>query len=135
MRLSLKQGGNSITKARLAVFLALVDQEALTMAELINRIGPKIDRASIYRSIALFETLGIVQRLQMGWKYKLELSDVFAAHHHHLTCITCGFVMPINEDQQTEAHINRLALNLNFQPRSHQLEIRGVCAKCNTITL
>lgn len=127
---TLKRSGNSLTKVRLTVFLALLDQEPLTTAELIKRIGSGIDRASIYRTVSLFETLGIMQRLQMGWKYRLELSDDFAAHHHHLTCTSCGVVEPIQEDDQTEEHIQRLARNANFQASSHQLEIRGLCHKC-----
>lgn len=132
---SLKQCGSSLTKTRLAIFLALVDQEPLTMSDLIRKVGTKTDRSSIYRTIALFERLGIVQRLQMGWKYKLELSDDFAAHHHHLTCISCGSIKPIKEDEQTEAHIMRLAQNHRFQILSHQLEIRGNCQNCTQNSL
>jgi len=35
---------------------------------------------------------------QIGWKYKLELSNAFQHHHHHLTCLQCGGVTPLPED-------------------------------------
>ncbi len=84
--------GHSLTRARLAVFRALQDKEPLAMAEVARACAGKADRASVYRAVALFEELGIVKRLQIGWKYKLELSDAFHHHHHHLTCLKCGRV-------------------------------------------
>lgn len=81
----LKQNGQSVTRARLTVFKALLGQEPMGMTSLAGRTED-IDRASVYRAVELFERLGIVQRLNTGWKYKLELSDKFNDHHHHLAC-------------------------------------------------
>lgn len=124
----LRQSGNSITTARTVVFEALLGQEPLSMQELVRRAG-KIDRASVYRTIDLFETLGIVQRLNTGWKYKIELTDKFAEHHHHLTCEHCGLTTAMNE-QELEAFIDRLARAKGFTLTSHQIEIQGLCASC-----
>lgn len=125
----LKQTGNSATKARLAVFEALSGQEPLSMHELIARV-PEVDRASIYRAVELFEQLQIVQRLNIGWKYKLELSDRFTEHHHHLTCTNCGRTVAMNE-QALERFIETLASQYGFQPTSHQIEVQGLCAACH----
>lgn len=101
------------------------------MRELIMACGEQVDRASIYRTIALFEQLGIVKRLQIGWKYKLELSDSFHHHHHHLTCLKCGAVAPLAEDQQLEQRLAHLAKNSNFTMQEHLLEIQGLCLSCS----
>src|SRR6266545_4326582 len=85
----LRDHHQSITGPRMAVFEALLGEEPLSMRELAEKVRG-IDRASVYRAIDLFERLGIVQRLNTGWKYKLELTDKFAEHHHHLTCVNCG---------------------------------------------
>jgi Fur family transcriptional regulator, ferric uptake regulator len=78
----------------------------------------------------LFERLGIVQRLQIGLKYKLELSAAFSHHHHHLSCTRCGAIIPFEEDPALEKRLALLATAKNFQPIDHQLEIRGFCSNC-----
>lgn len=129
---SLRQAGYSLTKPRLAVFKSLENSEPLTMHELIERT-PAIDRATVYRVIELFQELGIVKRLQIGWKYKLELSDAFNPHHHHLSCTNCGKTIVIHEDKTIEQLIHQLASSNNFKLTDHQLEIQGLCQNCQKI--
>ncbi len=127
---TLKARSQSLTRTRLAVFKALQDKEPQTMREVVAACSGEVDRASVYRTIALFERLGIVQRLQIGWKYKLELSDAFHHHHHHLTCMKCGRTIPLPEDRQLEARLHTLSRSQDFIMKGHQLEIQGLCANC-----
>jgi Fur family ferric uptake transcriptional regulator len=128
---TLKKHQQSVTKSRQLVFTALLDQEPQTMRQLVVTC-PTIDRASVYRTIALFEQLGIVQRLQIGWKYKLELTDIFSHHHHHLTCVRCGRVIAFDESYELEQEFQRIADQNNFAMQGHQLEIQGLCSRCKT---
>lgn len=127
----IKQEGYSVTRARLAVFNALVGQEPLSMGQLVGRVRG-VDRASVYRTIDLLERLGVVQRLNTGWKYKLELTDKFSEHHHHLTCTKCGRTVALSE-HELERFIEQLARLHKFVPSSHQVEIQGLCNTCSTI--
>lgn len=129
----LKKNGYSVTKARKLVFKAMEQQEPLSIAELINKLRGIVDRASVYRAIALFERIGIVHRLQLGWKYKLELSDAFSYHHHHISCVECHQVYPIREDVTLEAAVKSLAQEYGFSSSAHQVEIQGVCAACQRL--
>lgn len=129
---TLKQSGNSLTRPRQLVFAALRAQEAQTMHELVKRVEPLADRASIYRTIALFETLGIVQRVQIGWKYKLELSDQFQPHHHHLTCSRCGRDEEISVESPLEKSITKFLREHDFSVDQHRVEIQGICRACAT---
>lgn len=129
----LKQHSHSLTTARIVVFEALEDHEPQTMATLVAACQPQIDRASVYRTTTLFEQLGIVQRLQIGWKYKLELSDSFHSHHHHITCTQCAATVPIPEDTHLESHLNAAAAAAGFTSSGHQVEIQGLCAACNSV--
>jgi len=104
------------------------------MHSVVAACNDKVDRASVYRTIQLFEQLGVVQRLQIGWKYKLELSDKFSAHHHHLSCVQCGRTIAIDEDTALEKRMRLLASAYGFLPQGHQLEIRGLCEACQTKT-
>jgi len=128
----LKSSACSLTKTRRLVFAALQDKEPQTMHEIVAACRGQADRASVYRTISLFEKLGIVQRLQIGWKYKLELSDRFRHHHHHLTCLNCGSVIPFDESLALESGLRRLADAKKFEMQSHQLEIQGLCHNCRS---
>jgi len=129
---TLKRHGYSVTKPRLAVFEALSKGEPLTMAGLTAAISSRTDRASVYRTVELFEKLGIIVRLNQGWKYKLELSDLFTPHHHHLTCTNCGKTVAFDEPEQLGRMIRDLAENSGFMAQTHLLEISGLCADCRT---
>jgi Fur family transcriptional regulator, ferric uptake regulator len=129
----LKEQGYSITQARTAVFEALLDQEPLSMHDLVARTKA-VDRASVYRAIDLFERLNVVQRLNTGWKYKIELTDIFTEHHHHLTCVQCNRTVAMNE-QALEGFIDNLARQHGFKPTAHQIEIQGICEKCQAMQL
>lgn len=129
---TLQDEGYSMTKTRRQVFSALADSDALSMDQLARKLQHKMDRSSIYRTIELFEKLGIVNRLQIGWKYKLELSEAFAGHHHHATCLNCNKVIAFEENPELENDIHDLAENLGFKLTSHTLELRGLCPECGT---
>lgn len=126
----LRQNGYSSTTVRKEVFAALEQEAPQTMNELVAKLKGKVDRASAYRAIALFEKLGVVQRLQIGWKYKLELTDVFNYHHHHISCTNCSLVSPLREDRTLEAAMQALAQEYGFKPSGHQIEIQGLCRNC-----
>lgn len=126
----LKDKGYSLTKPRQIVFNVLSDsRQPLTMQDLIRRTNKEIDRASVYRTIDIFDETGITERIYSGWKYKLELSDAFQEHHHHFTCTNCGRVIPM-KDEQIEKIIGDLAKTEKFKTESHQIEIQGLCAQC-----
>jgi len=126
----LKQNGQKLTTARKIVFEALQDKEPQTMQEVYSYCEGFADRSSVYRTIALFEQIGIVKRLQIGWKYKLELSDDFHHHHHHLTCLNCGKTIPLHEDDELEKRLKFLSEKQGFLITEHQLEIQGYCSDC-----
>jgi Fur family ferric uptake transcriptional regulator len=126
----LKENGLSSTKTRLHIFELLQDKEPQSMHELFLRGKAKFDRVTLYRTIKLFEEVHIAQRVYSGWKYKLELTDRFSSHHHHLTCLKCGNIIPIKEDSEVEALIANLASQNDFKVLNHQLELQGVCKNC-----
>jgi Fur family ferric uptake transcriptional regulator len=126
----LRDAGLSVTKQRALVFELLEAQEPVTMYELYDLTKGRLDRASIYRIIATFEKLGIVQRINIGWKYKIELSDKYAEHHHHLTCLKCHKIIPINQ-VELEEFVRSLAAHNHFNPIEHQVEVQGYCETCH----
>ncbi len=131
-RTTLKTAGYSDTSQRRAVFGVLIGKEPMAMSAIVAAVQHTVDRASVYRTIELFEKIGIVHRIQYGWKYKLELSDTFHQHHHHITCLKCGKVSTISEDTHIEEDIKLLGRTHGFTITSHQLELQGYCNTCHT---
>jgi Fur family ferric uptake transcriptional regulator len=127
---TLHAAGQSMTSARRIVFEALLNHEPQTMPQLVASCRGKIDRASVYRTVSLFEHLGIVHRLPHGWKYRLELTDRFQRHHHHITCMHCGRTASIPEDSLLEQRIAAMSKSKGFSVTSHQLELQGICGRC-----
>mgnify|MGYP003580954676 CR=1 FL=1 len=130
LREELKKAGYSETRPRLTVFSALQGPKPKTMRELVESVDGVIDRASVYRTVTLFEDLGIVSRIQHGWKYRLELSDDFLPHHHHLTCTNCRRVISFDEPSMLETMIDEISTKHGFVPRNHCMEISGLCPQC-----
>lgn len=128
----LRKNNLFVTNARKVVFMSLWGKEPQTMHEIENAVSSKINRTSIYRVIELYVRLGIVQKIQTGWKYKIELSDIFVEHHHHLTCIHCGRLIAIHEHEEIERFIDKVSRKYAFSNTSHQLEIQGVCPDCSS---
>jgi Fur family ferric uptake transcriptional regulator len=124
----LKAHGYSVTSARLVVFDVLIGREPMSMHDLVDE-AKSIDRASVYRAVELFEQLSFAQRIYSGWKYKIELTDTFMGHHHHLTCIACGRTVPMSQ-QELEGFIDALAKQHGFTSTAHQIEIQGLCPTC-----
>jgi len=128
----LRDNGYSITAVRQAVCDLLWGRGPQSMRELTVRSQGQLDRASLYRTLALFEKLGLIQRVYIGWKYKIELSDVLTHHHHHISCTRCGKIVALTHEDEVEQLLSRLAARHGFTATTHQLEIQGQCAVCTT---
>jgi Fe2+ or Zn2+ uptake regulation protein len=128
-RKTLKEHGYFNTAARYQLFLALQKHSSLSSKRLISLLQ-KQDRSTVYRNILLFEQIGIVSKLWLGWESKIELSDVFQHHHHHFTCLKCLQVINLPEDTIIEKRIRNLGIEKGLKITDHQLEIRGLCKTC-----
>jgi Fe2+ or Zn2+ uptake regulation protein len=126
----LRNNGYSLTRPRKLIFETLLDTKPKSITELINTLSVKTDRASIYRTVDLFEKLGIAHRINTGWKYKIELSDMFIGHHHHMHCRRCDKIDTMRSNPILETMIDKAASNAGFSPTYHQMEVYGICSRC-----
>lgn len=126
----LSKNNASLTKPRKIIFDLLLGQGPQTMQVLTKRAEGKADRATVYRTMELFEKHGIVHRLNIGWKYKYELSDVFMEHHHHFYCSNCGKSYDLPANPMLETMIDSITSKEGFTPRGHQIEVFGLCPRC-----
>lgn len=131
----LSDNGYRVTMAREATFKLLLSPQPQSMNELLAKAKDSIDRVSVYRNIELFEKIGIVHRIYVGWKYKLELTDEFVAHHHHLSCLKCGKIIDIGDERHIDEFIEKITDTYGFQPRRHQFEVDGYCKECQGVSI
>lgn len=122
--------GNSLTRTRETVFKILIGPEPQSMNMIVSKVKGRVDRVSVYRSIELFEKIGLAHRITTGWKYKIELSDQFNSHHHHLSCLGCSKTIDIEDEQHIDQFIKTVTDKHGFQVRRHQFEIDGYCNDC-----
>ena len=125
----LKEHGYSITSPRKVVFEILYSYGLQSMNQLIHR-AKSVDRASIYRVIDILEKIGAINRIPQGFKYKVELSEMFLPHHHHIVCTNCGKQSDI-EQTLLEEQLEKLAADNNYILTSHRVELLGTCSTCS----
>lgn len=131
-RTVLADAGYSVTKPRQAVFSTLEHaDEPLKTGEVVKRTSG-IDRASVYRTLELFATLGITSTTIRGWTPFTELTDPFKPHHHHLICERCGTVEEI-ESETLEDVLSLIASKHHFTLTRHTVELTGYCSECQKL--
>lgn len=126
----LKKNGYSATLPRRLVFTALEQAGTMSMQQIEKATSSQIDRASVYRTVHLFEELGFIRRISQGWKYTFELSDHFRHHHHHLVCRICSKVVELQDTPDLEESIGMLIRSFEYTSIKHEIEISGVCPNC-----
>ena len=102
---------------------------ALTALQ-IDKELPGVGRATVYRALEQLETLGLIQRVDLGGDAAgYERVDPSGHHHHHIVCQQCGRVVAF-EDEGLERAIVALAKRPDFNISSHDVTLRGECANC-----
>ena len=103
----------------------------LTPQELYQRLLKKkrrIGLTSIYRSLDLFESLGIVFKIINGSNVKYKLCEL-ENHHHHIVCKTCGNVVELNFCDISKWS-RKVMESTGYQVTDHQLNFFGFCNTC-----
>lgn len=140
----LANAGLRVTRPRRAVVELLERSQRPLDAGAVHRQltaqGIRIDRASVYRVLAVLEEQALVHRV-------LSTNGYMACHppthvhvygpgepadhscHHHLVCRQCGRATEIHCDGLSDllAHISRAT---GFRVESHALEVGGLCQAC-----
>lgn len=116
----LVEAGYKLTTPRVAVLEGFAKLHNPISARALHKKIKRIDRASVYRTLNLFEELHLVN-IEVIEKEKLYcLSTV---PHHHIICKKCGYMEEIECD-------HNFGKFKNFNHVHHQLTLTGVCNKC-----
>jgi Fur family ferric uptake transcriptional regulator len=92
-----------------------------------HAVDSGISLSTVYRTINLFESKGIVERHAFG-RGRARFEEKARAHHDHLIDVDTGRVIEFrNED--IERLQERIARDLGFRLVGHRLELHGVALR------
>ena len=95
----------------------------------------KIGLATVYRSLELLGSLGILLPIEFGdgcTRFELNTVDPSKHRHHHLICLKCKKVIEFDEDRLDELEAD-IALRSGFWITNHEVKFFGYCKDCQTI--
>jgi Fe2+ or Zn2+ uptake regulation protein len=129
---ALTTAGERVTLPRLEVArLVAAHAGHFTAAQLMDDAeasGEPIGRATIFRALDLFTSLGLVERVDLP-----DGNHAFVAceavHHHHAICTNCGRSTDIDDGALADV-LAGLGRQAGFRVAAHRLEVFGLCAAC-----
>jgi Fur family transcriptional regulator, ferric uptake regulator len=105
--------------------------DAATLLKMAKQRDREIDRATVYRTIALLKNLGLIDELDLmhleGEKHYYEAKT--NRDHCHMACFHCGAIMEY-ASSSFERLKQDIAKQSGFQIRVVRLEVGGLCERC-----
>ena len=93
----------------------------------VSKIDPKISIATVYRTVKLFEEVGILTKHDFkGGKARYE--PIFESHHDHLIDVKTGEIIEF-VDEEIEKLQKKVAEKYGYNLIDHKLELYGVKKK------
>ncbi len=89
-----------------------------------SRIDPRISISTVYRTVALFEDAGIIDRHDFG-DGRARYEPAPENHHDHLIDMKSGRVIEF-QNEEIEALQERIARQLGYRLVDHRLELYAV---------
>ena len=95
----------------------------------LQRIDPRLGRATVYRAVETLVERGVLDRVEFAdgtHRYRVCRAT---AHHHHLTCTLCHRVVEVDVCLPQE-QVSSIASDTDFAIDGHSVELFGRCAAC-----
>jgi len=131
----LRENGIKITKHRKTIINIMINKKKkhITCEEIYRYAknkGEEISIPTIYRNVSLLREIGILCKHKFNDKSNIyELSIKGRKNHFHLKCRKCGQILEMENKLSTEL-IKRIENEKNFNIKSWELIIYGICSKC-----
>ena len=130
---ALLESGVRITAQRKLVASIMDEERSHPDADEIYRrartIDPRISLSTVYRTLALLKSAGLVQDHRFDEEHAHFEPAVDKAGHQHIICQGCGDVMEfeLNLDPAQRAAVENAT---GFRFVSERIEVMGVCERC-----
>jgi len=115
--------------------LVSIIQDSPRHLDAARKQNPDIDRATVYRTIALLKDRALIDELDLmhieGEKHYYEAKT--NRDHCHMACFRCGAIMEYTSSS-FEKLKEEIARQSGFQIRVSRLELGGICKQCQKAT-
>lgn len=110
-----------------AAFSTTDHYTADTLLERARKIDPAVSRATVYRTLPLLVSSGLLKEMDFGQDYKF-YDPNYAEHpsHNHLICVDCNEIVEF-EDRNIETLENCITKRLGFSPANKVIRIEATC--------
>jgi Fur family ferric uptake transcriptional regulator len=109
--------------------------DAATLLGIAKKQDPDLDRATVYRTIALLKDRGLIDELDLmhleGEKHYYEVKTT--RDHCHMACFQCGAIMEY-ASLSFEKLKKEIAKESGFEIGVVRLEVGGSCKRCRRVT-
>ncbi len=99
--------------------------------QILIRKKRRIGLTSIYRSLDLFESMGIVFKIVNGPSVKYKLCKT-EEHHHHIVCKKCGNVAEVSHCNISD-WTKKVIESTGYEVTDHQFNFYGFCKACKNL--
>ncbi|HCT65395.1 MAG TPA: transcriptional repressor [Lachnospiraceae bacterium] len=127
----LRKKGLKVTPQRIAIYAMLSNTKSHPSAEEIYKAlmptNPTISLATVYKTLDIFKTTGLVHELSVGNGRSNYDANVLV--HPHIVCTKCGKIYDF-EIQGLNSLRNQVANQTDFIVESEQLTFYGTCPDC-----
>ena len=127
----LRSEGYKVTPQRLAIYDTVHGSHDHPTAEMIYRglrdDYPAMSLATVYKTMEIFEKIGLVRILDTGddsKRYDWEVHD-----HPHIRCTMCNRVDDMH-GVSTESIVASVSDHTDYRVTGHQLSFEGICPDC-----
>jgi Fur family ferric uptake transcriptional regulator len=98
-------------------------------AWLAKAAGPRVSRATVYRTLNLLQEGGFIASLDAGRGELLYEHVLGHRHHDHMVCLGCGRIEEFH-DSRIEALQSEACASKGFELTSHAHRLFGYCRAC-----
>ena len=131
---SLRKRGLKLTAQRQRLFERAFSTHEHFSAETLYRWlreedGPRVSRATVYRTLALLLEGGFIQSLDTGRGELMYEHTLGHRHHDHMVCLSCGRIEEFHDDRIEALQLEACAKK-GFQLVSHAHRLFGHCRAC-----
>jgi Fe2+ or Zn2+ uptake regulation protein len=134
LRDALRAAGRRLTSQRRLILEVLEESDehldAEALYEQVRVRDPDVSLATIYRTLAVFKEVGLVEEHRLGEEHG-HYETVLDEPHYHFTCLGCGEV--IEFDAPLVIRIEQeLSEREGVRVTSTHLHMSGYCARCQS---
>ncbi len=121
------------TKQRQVISQLMADLDGFISAQALHQhltaAGESIGLATVYRTLQSMAEVNLVDVVRDQSGEMLFRACRSNQHHHHLVCRSCGNAEEL-QASEVEAWADQLAARYGYQQVEHQVEIFGICPRC-----